>query len=437
MKIKSIYIVFLFAALLNKGFAQDTLNSAFVEQKSFQLYVEKNWKELIEFGNKAIDKGYNYYYLQMRIGIACYEKKNYSSAEGHFKKALEFNSDDALALEYLYYCFIFNGRNEDARWLSKQFGQELAQKIGTDKQSSIGFITIEGGIKKTDSTSYYNIYDKAVPIYYNPATYLQIGLNHFIKRRISLFHAATYYGQKSLLGIVSQLQYYLKASIPLNHNFLISPSFHYINSKSSYETTTSVTDTLWPPGVPPHSQPPPGAPPFKTNTTTTSSTTNSQSHYFVGSLAIQKTIQKFVFSLGTTVSNMYNVTQFNHFGFVSYAVFGNSKLVLGCTGYAHTSDNYFTTSAAIAPFIYIQPIKHLSVKLNYFLNNNKNIIEDNGYMVNNSTDLTKSRWGVIANYAINKHLALYGVYQLENKYQSTYAFNYNYNVIVGGVKITP
>ena len=32
---------------------QDTLTGAIVEQKSLQLYQDKNWKELIKFGNSA------------------------------------------------------------------------------------------------------------------------------------------------------------------------------------------------------------------------------------------------------------------------------------------------------------------------------------------------------------------------------------------------
>ena len=147
------YIFILFAVFtVIRANAQDTINSATVEQKSYQLYLDKKWPELIKFGNKAVDLGYDYFYLQMRIGIAYYEKKNYSYAEGHFKKALGFNSADDLALEYLYYCYIFKGRYDEARLLSKQFNDTLAKKIGIDNQSNIGFVMVEGGSKNTDST---------------------------------------------------------------------------------------------------------------------------------------------------------------------------------------------------------------------------------------------------------------------------------------------
>ena len=437
-RIKTYYIIAFFIVCNISAFAQDTLNSATVEQKSYQLYLDKNWPKLIQFGNKAISKGFDYYYLQLRIGIAYYERKNYALALGHFKSALKYNAEDELSLEYLYYCYIYNGRNEDARLLSKQFNQALADKIGTSTQSKVGFVMIEAGSKITDQKTYASQDPKNTKgNYFKPPVYFQLGLTHFVKNRFSLFHGLTYFSQETFINKVKQYQYYLKASIPLKHNFLISPSIHYMNIGVSSQKTIITTDTLWPPGVPPHSQPPPGAPPFKTVTTSTTVSNNSQSNYFVGSLNIQKTANKFVFGIGTSVSNMSNVTQYINSGLMSYAPLGNSKLVLGCTGYLHTTDSYKTSYAAAVPFVYVQPIHKLSLKLSYMYNVKNNFIEDNGYLVNNSPDVTQSRYSALINFNINKRVSLYGLYQLENKYEAVQSFNYRYNVIVGGIKITP
>ena len=43
------------------------------EQKTFNLYKERNWSELIFWGEKAINEGNDYFYLRMRLGIAFYE----------------------------------------------------------------------------------------------------------------------------------------------------------------------------------------------------------------------------------------------------------------------------------------------------------------------------------------------------------------------------
>ncbi|MEO8762200.1 MAG: hypothetical protein ABI388_11740 [Bacteroidia bacterium] len=406
--------------------AQDTLSGYTVEQKSLDLYIAKKWKELTAFGNEALHKGYDYYYMQMRVGIAYYERKNYCLAESHFRKALQFSSNDSLALEYIYYCYIFTGRNEDARKLSKKFNRELATKTGTNTKSPIDFVIIEGGTKISDSSTYFK-----------PAVYFQAGLSHTIKNKVSFFHAATYFHQQNIVGTLTQLQYYLRATIPVKKNWLISPSFHLVNINFSSETPTTTIDTLWPPGVPPHTQPPPGAPPFKTITNTSYSTRSTNSIYFVGSFAIQKIIKRFTLTAGSTISNISNTTEFINNGALYYSVLGNSKLVLGCAGYLHSIDNYKTTYASVAPFVYVQPTKSISIKLSYLYNRGNNIIESNGYFINNSPDLTKSRIALLANFNINKSIALYATYQLENKLENIQQFNYHYNVIVVGIKIVP
>lgn len=412
------YFVVILVVLAAKGIAQDSLTTMNVEQKSYQLYLDKNWSELITFGNKAVHEGYDYFYLQLRIGIAYYEKKNYNLAEGHFRKALSFNSEDELTQEYLYYCYLYVGRYEEARLLSKGFSSIPAEKIGTNKQSRIGFILLEGGTKITDSVAYYDKNRKTNSNYFNSPVYFQLGLNHYTKNKLSVFNALTYFNQQTFVNQVRQFQYYLKLTIPTKKTWLISPSLHWINIK----TTTDAK-------VPPPKMGPP-KPPVQT-------TTSTLSNYFVGSLLIQKNIRKFTLGLGTTVSNMNNVTQYVNYGSLSYSLLGNSKLVFGCTGYLHTEDTYSSINTAIAPFIYTQPAKWVAFKLSYFSNTKRNVLEENGYLVNNSGDLTTSRYSALVNLTINKHVSIYGLYQLENKHEGVQEFNYRYNVIVGGIKITP
>jgi hypothetical protein len=421
---KAILIV-VFALNVFKLLAQDVINSSEVEQKSYQLYLDKKWPELIKYGNKASKSGYDYFYLQMRIGIAYYENRNYCLAENHFKKALAFSSNDELALEYLYYCYVFTGRYEEARKLSKQFNKKLAEKIGTVKLSSVDFVIVEGGTKITDSAGYYDKNTKSNSNYFNPALYIHAGIASSIKNRISIFNALTYFNQTTFTGTVSQFQYYLKSAIPIKNNWLISPAFHWINVGHTAEipvATTSVTSKSRPQG-----------PPARPQTETIQTTSN----YFVGAFYIQKNINKFVLILGSTVSNMNDQTLLLHNGLISYSLLGNSRIVLGCTDYIHTVNSYSTINNSVSPFVYVQPFKKMSVKISYLQNKGSNIIEDNGYLVNNSGDLTTSRWSYLVNFNASQHIALYGLYQFENKEESSQNFNYHYNVIVAGIKIIP
>jgi tetratricopeptide (TPR) repeat protein len=410
-----VFFIFLFVTAALDFLAQDTITENF-EQKSYQLYLEKKWPTLISYGKMAIAKGHDYFYMQMRVGIAYYEKKNYSLAESYFKNALKLNSGDELAKEYLYYCYLFNGRFDDARMLSKTFSDSLSKKTGINMSTSVTGIVIETGTKISDSSSYYDKTKKNSSYFFNPPVYFQIGLGHHIKNRASLFHAFTYFNQQTYIGNVKQIQYFLKGTIPFKNNWLFSPALHLINLNVASEVQS-----------PP---PRPGRPPL-------SQTVISTSNYFVGSFAVQKIIKKVNLSVGSTVLNMSGNIQYIHSGFASYSVFGNARLILGCTGYLHTSDSYSTLYASANPFIYIQPINRFSIKAGYFVNSGNNIVEDNGYFVNNSLDFTNSRFSFTANFTVSKHLTLYGLYQLENKTESTQQFKYRYNVFVGGIKITP
>jgi len=84
-------------------FSQDSLNFKQVDSLSYKAYIIKDWKEVKSIGSKAINQDIDYFYLRMRLGIAYYEQENYRKAAQHFDKAIDFNPDDSLATEYLFY----------------------------------------------------------------------------------------------------------------------------------------------------------------------------------------------------------------------------------------------------------------------------------------------------------------------------------------------
>lgn len=378
--------------------AQDELSSSDADSKSLQFFNDRNWDEVIKIGNEALANGYDYYYLRMRMGIAYYENKNYLLAEPHFKKGHEFNSNNDTTLEYLYYCYVFTGRSEQAKKLSKTFSLNLSNKIRLDKTPSTEFIFVEAGSKNANSP--YNNIDNLT--YYKPATYAQIGLKHSVNNNFSVTHAATYYHQVDYSGTVNQFQYYAQGAIPLNNNWLVSPAIHLVNTDFSSDTYTS----------------------FKKS-------------YFVGSLMLKKSIKKIELGLGSTFSNTSDTLQHNHFVSISYAPFGNNQLIMGLTNYVHTIDDYATMNNSFTPFVYFEASPKTAFKLSYLNNMNNNIVEDNGSLVNNAYDLTENRLNILANFRINPKFTLYTIYQSENKKIAYDSSTYKYNVFLLGMKFYP
>lgn len=111
---RTIIVIFGFMLLSNSIFSQPIGNFATLDQKSYQLYLEGNHKELNKLGKQMIDSGTDYYYLRMRLGISAFNRQRYATAIEHFKKALTFNSSDTLAHEYIFFGYIYSGRTADA-----------------------------------------------------------------------------------------------------------------------------------------------------------------------------------------------------------------------------------------------------------------------------------------------------------------------------------
>lgn len=398
------------------SFSQEPISSAAIEQKSLQLFNEKKWDELIPFVKQALTDGNDYFYLRMRIGIAYYQLSNYTQSEIHFKKALTFNSSDEVAQEYLYYSYLLNAKYDDARTLSFGFSNKLSEKLEVKKENGLVFFFLEGGTKISDSAYYFNKGTNSKSNFFNPALYFQTGLTHYISKHSTLTHAITYFNQTAHIGTIAQFQYYINAGFSLKNNWHLSPSIHWVNLGNTTQVTTP---------------PPPTFPPQPPRTQTIKTVNN----YFVGSIEIQKRLTNIIFSLGTTVSNMNSTTQLIHTGGLTVSPLGNTKLLFGLNAYLHTTTSYATLNTALSPFVSFDPINKLTIKLSYLTNQNDNFVEQNGYIINNSPDLTKSRFSILINGNINKHLSIYGLYQSEQKQEAVQLFNYKYSVFVAGFKI--
>lgn len=111
MRIKLISI-FIFFYLFSQ--ANDTINYKTIDKWSMIYYLQNDLHEINKLGRIAKQHDIDYYYLQMRIGIVNYNHKKYLYAIPHLKKAVAFNSSDTLALEYLYFSYLFSGNTTQA-----------------------------------------------------------------------------------------------------------------------------------------------------------------------------------------------------------------------------------------------------------------------------------------------------------------------------------
>ncbi len=207
----------LFLAFFTAIQAQEQKDFTWYNQKTYDLYMQENWDELIPLAEESINKGFDFYYMRMRLGIALFVKKQYIPAIRHFRKALKFNSGSNDARYYLHYSYLYLGRTKEA------FGYYNIDKINPKFLSSL---YIEPGFKISNK--------KALT---RNTRYVFIGLNHEFGQRVSLFHGyqrlgadfaeSMGSGHNESIYTISQNEYYASLNMLLARGFYITPAYHF------------------------------------------------------------------------------------------------------------------------------------------------------------------------------------------------------------------
>lgn len=399
--------------------AQDTLTSASVEARTYSLYIQKNWDELIHLGNKALGKGFDYYYLRYRLGVANFEKKKYRNATIDFEKAIAFNSTDE-AMEYLYYCYIYTEQYERARWLSKSFSHDAALYTGSDKLKALSFATLEGGLGTSDSSKQFQ-----------DETYVQAGVGLYVDKRFSLFQAITYFDQQAFRGSIEQLQYYLGSNVPLKHGWTLASGIQPIYTSSVPEYV--ITDSI--PGGP---KEPPGYPKPKKIAEFVDSSGAAESKFnFVWAENLTKSFSHFDITLGAAIGAFDSTTQYEQYLGITYYPLGNNTLSLGGTGYMHTENHFKSEHYGIVPYVTINPTKYLNLTVSYLANTGGNLIESTGYIVSGTPDFMVARVSCSVTYAISRCISIYATYQHQDDQEEHRHWPFYYNLYSTGIKYIP
>ena len=247
---KLIFVISVWFALLTIAPGQEVRNFTSLDKQTYELYLEKNWKDLISLGKNGLDNGIDYFYLRMRIGIAYYELGNYCRAIPHFRKALVFNSKDLFANEYLYYSYLFSGRNADAINLSEKFGSKLKNKLKIKKATRLKSISIYNTY--SFNTNQEKLDDFNIPfevtttlgwqdikLHYN---LIQLNFEHMISSRLSVSHGYGYLTKQRyhLVQIdgtswtypdenYKQIQAYVSGNMLITTGLTAGFTLHYIN----------------------------------------------------------------------------------------------------------------------------------------------------------------------------------------------------------------
>lgn len=136
-----LYCTMLFSSNAYAQYLDDTI----VEKKTYTYYLSEKWDSLYHYGQIAVDNGYDYYYLRMRLGIAAMNLNQSHRAVVHFKKALVFNPGSIIASDYLRGAYSASLRDADVQYYGVKFYHLKEDKIKKIRLEHI-FFEAGGGI---------------------------------------------------------------------------------------------------------------------------------------------------------------------------------------------------------------------------------------------------------------------------------------------------
>ena len=378
-----IVAIFIFTA--SQSQAQDQLANSQFDALTYQQYVAGNWEALKRTGNTALKQGIEFDYLRNRLGSAHYQLGNYRKAAHHFRKSLKKNKADEFARESLYWSYIFGEQYSNAAAIASQFDQEtrINLKIKTTRLASM--IYTEGGVKlptKTDSIEMMK--------------YAHAGISHLLGKGVSLFHGYSFVNQTRYWGELTQHQYFATFNISYKNAWRFAPALHiiWLNAAPFFEQTAAI-----------------------------------------GSFHVLKSCGNFDFALGFSLSDFMNERQIQESFSATYFPLGNPKLSLASTFFLQEENK--TNQLAVSSTVAFKPWKKLKVSITHYQGNARNLSEQNGYLVNNSLDLTNYKVSLLTDFYLHKAISLYLFYQFENNTENFQNFEYQYHTTILGLKIVP
>jgi len=390
-----------------------------LEKITRDLYLTGDWESLTDLSEKINSDHFVTYEIEYRLAVAYYSTGNYFDSAEQFEHIIsKYNIKNDLINEYLYYSYLFSGRQQDALLVAKDFPFHLQVKTATKKYRFIDDISAEGGLKLSSS--------KDLGI--DNLTYFSGGIGQQLGYRTKLNHAFTNITQDYIDFNYKQKEYYGSIRFQISKGLTLIPSYHYANTVKE-EFTYDQNDPYYDDDRMNSSG-------FDRSETNSNSTTSIHTNIF--HLAIKKQWNRFFISPNIVYISS-NDNQSGSYDKMQYGVNtglslkpAHDKLWIG--GGVDLIDNGFDNDLiwnvkayyAIGTKAYLY-VRYLSANTSDF------VLEDAMYYYN-AVSTMKNNLSSTFGYHFSPQFSWYINYQFENAEDTNYQMNFNYNTIITGIK---
>ena len=377
--------------------------------ESLHFFDDENWDDLIEVCEDAIETDQSTFEIEYRLAVAYYNTKRYIDSATHFENINKtYNINNDYLREYLYYSYLFSGREQDALLILKDSPFHLQQKINESKSQFIDFISLQGGFKSSNrkDIGIENLY------YFNLGLGLQVGY----RTKINLFYSSI--SQNYIDFDYKQREFYANANIQLSKGLTLIPAYHYVNI---LENTVSSYGMR------------------RTNLIYSTANYGKINMYHI---AIKKQWNRFSIMPNLTYTNTNtnddivaeNFNNNTQYGIdMAYTIKGlKDKVRIGLGTYLLTSDldNDFIWDAEL--LYQISPKVYLYIK--YLNANTSNFSENNAMYYYNSVSVLIDKISTTFGYNFTPEFSWFINYQYENDEDIENDLLFYYNTFITGLK---
>lgn len=176
-------------------FSQEEIATKEIDETTLNYYNNGQWEELISYGEKVKK---DYYYFNIRMGVAYFNLRQYYTAEEFFKKAISKNDSD-FAKEYLFWTYYNLGENVLAERVFDELSETAKQNIAY-KKTAVEFVYVEGGVKMPNVAGIEN------------TLYGNVMLKHRIGDNIRVLHSINSLSQSQSFQDYNSFQYHIFGS---------------------------------------------------------------------------------------------------------------------------------------------------------------------------------------------------------------------------------
>jgi len=222
-----IVTIFLLIIISFNAIAQER-NNKNIESDTYNLFLNQQWNELAKYSKYASQN--NYYFFNVRLGIAYFNLKKYSSAEKYLKRAIKNNNIDFPKI-YLFWNYINMGEKLLAEQIYNELLPESKNEINYNK-SFIKYAYVEGGIKMPDSQNSNNIY------------YGNVSIGHRLFKGTQVNHSFNSYFYKNQGKTTPHYQYNFSTNVSIKNSMISIGTFIANNKVSESNRNTNINGTI-------------------------------------------------------------------------------------------------------------------------------------------------------------------------------------------------